>query len=433
MRNFTITSGMVNAALALLLAAVAILAVQLIGTLRTHQRMAVELATIDDIKYGLLNADTWVDQVTRIIEKKINEFKLTPENRKTVKATLEKMLDVFITQADLRLRKEKENANLLKRAKEKVREKLIDIGDVKAGIPEYADKILDQMNQPKTRENLTEVVRNLLNDVSQSTFAVVDKSRFEAVRAEYQCEDRETCERSIQSRIDANHRVAVIQTLVMLGLILLLFIGATFLPGGLNNSRLALLTLGCLVLMFCGVLTPMIEVEARISELRFVLLGEPVTFTDQILYFQSKSVLDVVRVLTSTGKPDMMLVGVLIMTFSVIFPLAKLLASFAYLYNPGGVRRSAFVQFFALKSGKWSMADVFVIAIFMAYVGFSGIIESQLSTFAAAAGTQDVKVLTTNGTSLQIGFFLFLSFCLASMLTSSLIDSTVNRNTVKQA
>jgi uncharacterized paraquat-inducible protein A len=30
------------------------------------------------------------------------------------------------------------------------------------------------------------------------------------------------------------------------------------------------------------------------------------------------------------------------------------------------------------KTGKWSMADVIVVAIFMAYIGFSGIVGEQL-------------------------------------------------------
>ena len=173
-------------------------------------------------------------------------------------------------------------------------------------------------------------------------------------------------------------------------------------------------------------LVQIIEVEARISERSFVLLGAQVTFTDQVLYFQSKSVLDVVEVLTKTGKPDMVIVGILVMTFSVIFPLAKLLASFLYLFA-SRVRQNIFVRFFALKSGKWSMADVFVVAMFMAYIGFNGLITSQLSEFAEAS-KGNVDILTTNGTSLQIGFFMFLAFCIASLATSTLIESAIRQD-----
>ena len=52
---------------------------------------------------------------------------------------------------------------------------------------------------------------------------------------------------------------------------------------------MALLTTATLVLLAVGVWTPMIEVDARIDSLRFQLLGSPITFTDQVLYFQSKA------------------------------------------------------------------------------------------------------------------------------------------------
>ncbi len=415
-------SQLTTATLALLLIVMAVVAVQLIQTLRAHQRMQTDLAELNDIKYGMLNADAWIGQVSAIIEKKINEFQMTPENRKAIKKTLERTLDVLITEADRYLRKQKEGAPLKKRMKESVREKLMDIEQVKAGIPGYADQILDELSKPKARRELNAFLKDMLKDVSQSTFAELDTSLIDAIKEKYGCVARPSCQAAINKGLDENQMRAVQQTTFVLALTVLMFLIVAL---GQNRARLLLLTLCCSVLMAVGVLTPMIEVEARISSLSFVLLGEPVEFTDQVLYFQSKSVLDVVTVLTRTGKPDMFIVGILIMTFSVIFPLAKLAASSIYLYAPH-LRRWPPVHFFALKSSKWSMADVFVVALFMAYIGFSGLISSQLSTFAVAAKA-DVEVLTTNGTSLQIGFFMFLAFCLASLLTSTLIDGAMSR------
>jgi hypothetical protein len=66
------------------------------------------------------------------------------------------------------------------------------------------------------------------------------------------------------------------------------------------------------------------------------------------------------------------------------------------------------------ESGKWSMADVMVVAIFMAYIGFSGILSEQLLQLEKL-GT-NLEVLTTNHSSLQTGFFAFTGFVLLSML-----------------
>jgi hypothetical protein len=195
----------------------------------------------------------------------------------------------------------------------------------------------------------------------------------------------------------------------------------------LPPEQLALLTGATLVLLAVGVGTPMIEVEARIDELRLQLLGEPIAFTDQVLYYQSKSILDVVAILADTGAADMMLVAVLITLFSLVFPAAKIIAGFLYYYDPRGLRGNALVYFFALRSGKWSMADVLVVAMLMAYVGFGGLVASQLS---AVAGTgRGVDVVTTNGTALQAGFFMFLAFVLASLVLSSMLEARLERRT----
>ena len=62
------------------------------------------------------------------------------------------------------------------------------------------------------------------------------------------------------------------------------------------------------------------------------------------------------------------------------------------------------------------MADVMVVALFMAYIGFNGILDSQMDNLSRS--TAPVEILSTNGTQLLGGFYLFLFFCLASLVLS---------------
>ena len=71
------------------------------------------------------------------------------------------------------------------------------------------------------------------------------------------------------------------------------------------------------------------------------------------------------------------------------------------------------VQFFLFKTGKWSMADVFVIAIIMTFVGFEGIVSEQLNQLENSY--ESVEVLTTNNSSILFGFYAFTAFALLSM------------------
>jgi hypothetical protein len=127
----------------------------------------------------------------------------------------------------------------------------------------------------------------------------------------------------------------------------------------------------------------------------------------------------------------MVIVGLMVLAFSVVFPIAKLAASAIYCYRVRGLEENSIVQFFALKSGKWSMADVLVVALFMAYIGFDGVISTQLSHLREAAA--GIDVLTTNHTTLRAGFYLFLSFCLAGLLLSMAMERAGRRRTTRQA
>ena len=66
------------------------------------------------------------------------------------------------------------------------------------------------------------------------------------------------------------------------------------------------------------------------------------------------------------------------------------------------------------------MADVMVIAMFMAYIGFDGILKSQLASFNVKTDT--LECISTSGTSLQPGCFLFVVFVLFGLFLSVLLD-----------
>jgi hypothetical protein len=65
------------------------------------------------------------------------------------------------------------------------------------------------------------------------------------------------------------------------------------------------------------------------------------------------------------------------------------------------------------------MADVMVVAIFMTYIGFNGIVTNQLGQLSSSA--PELKILTTNGTSLQPGYYLFLTYTLLALFLSGFL------------
>jgi hypothetical protein len=70
-----------------------------------------------------------------------------------------------------------------------------------------------------------------------------------------------------------------------------------------------------------------------------------------------------------------------------------------------------------------------VIAVFMAYIGFNGIIKSQFGKLKHVS--EELMILTTNGTSLLPGYYVFVTFVLLALFLSEFLmrePKTVDSN-----
>ncbi len=187
----------------------------------------------------------------------------------------------------------------------------------------------------------------------------------------------------------------------------------------LSRSTVVVLMLFCIAVLAGGVFSPMLEVEVRITRLGATLLGAPIEFREQSLYFRSKTVLEVFQTLIEMGRPEMSLVAVLVLLFAVVFPALKMLALSASLFRPAMLRTSRLVKFLAFESSKWSMADVMALAIFMSFVAFNGLIESGMEGLRGAVGQ---LAIPTNSSKILPGYYLFVGFCLASIFLSKKLE-----------
>jgi hypothetical protein len=76
------------------------------------------------------------------------------------------------------------------------------------------------------------------------------------------------------------------------------------------------------------------------------------------------------------------------------------------------------------------MADVMVVSIFMAYLGLDGVVSSELKKLET--NNSPVNIITSNGTHLEVGFFLFLGFVITSFVLSSLVERSRKRKNEKE-
>jgi hypothetical protein len=399
----------------LLFAAAIYLGQQIISHSIANQRSKVDYAEINHIKYGLFSVNEWKKQVSFIITEEINGMSLTRSNEKALKAQVEVQLNLLIDKVDQKVRKT--NAKSTSgRIKQSLINTFVDMKDIKEGIPEYADAILLEMKRANTESKLKGVVKKKITNYLEKTFEDQDTSRMTEILIRTATVDAQSARIKLDQDIASTTHHIYDLTWILILVSVVLFLLPAFDKGPLPAPQYMLMLGSLLVLLAAGVTTPMIDMEAKISELSFMLMDYPIRFLNQVLYFQTKSILDVFWVMILHKDLQMKVVGILMVSFSIFFPLIKMISSVAYYYDFKRATKNKLIQFFVLKSGKWSMTDVLIVAIFMAYIGFNGIISSQFGNFNTE--TQDVVILTTNGTSLQPGFYLFLTYTILALFLS---------------
>jgi len=380
---------------------------------RERRYLKEDLIELSKIKYGLFNVDEWKKILAGIISKKIDEFNFDDTNREEMRKKISDLLYTIVDDFEDRYQE-----NTSRSFKGFVRGQMASFlgifANIRKDIPKFTEQILDFMNDPANRKAVRDYLIRKLNAYTDKTFSKMDYATHDETIARNNYHDRQGALEGLSNRVEEletqskPYKIALLVVTVVAAIYLLVMAG--FSPG-----EYLLLTFISFVLLSTGVLLPMIEIDARIISMNFSLLGENVLFRDQVLYYKSKSILEVVELMLTQQRVDVLLVGILVFIFSVLFPVSKLLTSVVFIYRENS-RQNKVVRFLIFRTGKWSMADVMVIAIFMSYIGFSGIISEQLKQIESIAG--NVDILTTNRSSLLSGFFCFTSFAILSLLIS---------------
>lgn len=119
-------------------------------------------------------------------------------------------------------------------------------------------------------------------------------------------------------------------------------------------------------------------------------------------YSMTRSIWGTVKELFRTGNG---VVGFLVMLFSIVIPVTKILLMLLGAYFNGSKNsRKAFLISSVIS--KWSMADVFVVAIIVAFM---------------AANASNMGGLLNLGARFESGFYFFLGYCTFSILSIQVI------------
>ena len=153
-------------------------------------------------------------------------------------------------------------------------------------------------------------------------------------------------------------------------------------------------SLGAMVTLFFGLLTPILMVTIH-KEVEYI--------GDVVLSFESKGVIGSIEKLFESSD---ITVAVVILLFSVVVPIFKILfLFFSAIFMKSGFAHK--IVLFLKMIGKWSMVDVFVVAVFLVYL---------------TANKGDVS-----RAEVEVGLYFFLAYVIVSMLVSLSADKMLQR------
>jgi len=383
-----------------------------------------DYTVVHSVSFGLLSIDVWRDNIVAAAKSQIQKFKLTPRQNDDLKKEIETILNALIDKAVASIKKPQKN--LGGKIEKLAFNTLVSEKKLHQQVPGYSQKIIDEINKPSSYKRLKNIAQTELDSLGSKTYDSsknAEKGLMDSIFKRYETNDKPGFESQIAAKLSSIRKQQYSWAFRMLGGVILILILWWLVRNKpeVHTPLYIMSILSALILLVVGLTTTMIQIDARIESMDFHLLGENVSFKNQVLFFQSKSIVDVVHLLIQTGKIDSMIVGILILAFSILFPVTKLLSTGIYMLNKKKWAKNKVIHYFAFESGKWSMADVLVIAILMTFIGFNGIVNSTLSDLNMNNST--ITSITTNNTSIQPGYIIFIGFVLYSFTLSSILKN----------
>lgn len=388
-----------------------------------QEQIKEDYSAINNITFGLFSVGQWHDKVAGIVNHQVRNFTMTAKQKKELQTEVEQIILALIDKAEAMVNKPKKTLD--GKIKKFVINTFVNTDKIKAQVPGFAKTIIAQVDNPANKKQMSKMAMGKFTEMEQtgsidSTLTVTNAATNKMYQ-KYKVSSAEELNDKLTTTLANIRKSTYGYCFGMLGCILVVLSFWWLLRKRveLHTTLFVMSLLFAFILLAVGLTASMIEVDARIKSLDFVLLGEHVVFKDQVLFFQSKSIMDVVKVLISQSAIDSVLVGILILVFSILFPIMKLSSTGIHLLGNRKLAENKFIKYFAFQSGKWSMADVIVIAILMTYIGLNGLLETQLKSLNINSNL--LTIITTNNTALQPGYIIFISFVLYGLTLSTIL------------
>lgn len=378
---------------------------------KLNRSLREDYSKVLNIKYGLLNVDEWKNKSYSVITQHINEFKFNNSNRNTIRKQIEEVLYRILDEVELIVNEKSALGGIIP-AKwvTAVRNIFVDFENLRSEVPSFTDSVLTELNDPRNQQELKSIVNKKLYQILDMGAERIDSDFRQFYFELYGCSNYIECGYIINKRIIAVEKRVDTKRNYILFIVGVVIILSLIPQNKIDFSEVGSLSMLSASFLYAGVLFPMISIDARVSDFDFKLLGMNVEFGEQVLFYQSKSIFEVVNLLIFENSIESVIVGLLILIFSIVFPVVKYILTVIYYFS----QNSKVIYYIITNLSKWSMADVFVVGLIMAFIGMKSLIDSQIESIEN--GNPFIDVVATNNTSFEIGLICFTIYCVLSII-----------------
>ena len=382
-----------------------------------QEQIKEDYSMSNNITFGLFSLDQWRERIAAVVDRQVTDYKVTPAQKKAMQAQVQEQLSGLINTVVKEINKPQKS--LGGKLKKFAFNQFVEPAQLQAQVPSFSKTIVDKVNSPASIKRLKNIATSKIDQLEDATYdstSVAYSQVTKSLYRKYQVSNPADFNKKVNSHLAAIRKVTYNYAYAMLGCVVLVMALWWLLrnKAELQNTLFIMSLLFAFILLAVGMTASIIEVDARIQTLNFMLMGEKVSFENQVLFFQSKSIMGIVRTLIEQPKPDAILVGILILLFVIILPLLRMIAKGIVILGNEKLAENKVVKYLTFELGKWDMADVMVVGIAMTYIGLNGILKSQLSNLNIS--NEFLNTTTINYTSLQPGYIIFVGYVAFEMV-----------------
>ncbi|PWS28615.1 2-methylisocitrate lyase [Pedobacter yonginense] len=395
------------------------------------EQIKEDYSMVNNITFGLFSVNQWRDKISEVVNRQVTDFKMTAKQKKELQKEVENQLHGLVSKTFAQINKPQKSLKG-KLTKFAVKQ-FVDPKKIQAQVPSFAKTIITKINSPASTKRLKSIATSKLNQLEQETYdstEVANDAVIKYISKKYHVADPVEFNDRINTRLAFINKATYNSSLAMLACVVVA-LGLWLIMRKhvrLHTTLFVMSLLFAFVLLVVGTTAPIIEVDARIHALNFSILGEKIAFENQVLFYQSKSIIGIIEVLIKQPKPDSVVIGALLLLFVIILPILRLTAKGIHILANDRIRKNGVLRYLAFESGKWDMADVMVVGILMTYIGLNGILKSQLSNLEIHNDV--LNTMTENNTALQPGYFVFVGYVVYAIILSVILKRITPNDTI---